>query len=47
VVGVPLLGQYCPTLTVGDLEDCANATGSDLCAFSTAAGCAAARTCLQ
>jgi hypothetical protein len=47
VAAVPLVGQYCPTLTVGDLEDCANATGSDLCAFSTAPGCAAARTCLQ
>lgn len=43
----PLIAQYCPTLTVGDIEDCANATGTNLCAFATAAGCANARTCLQ
>lgn len=44
--GVPQTGAACPTLTVGDVEDCANAIGSDLCAIATAAGCANVNACL-
>ena len=47
VAAFPLVAQYCPTLTVADLEDCANATGTNLCAYPTAAGCANARACLD
>jgi hypothetical protein len=47
VESVPLVGALCPTLTVGDIEDCANATGTDLCAFATAAGCAVFRQCME
>jgi hypothetical protein len=47
VESVPLVGALCPTLTVGDIEDCANATGTDLCALTTAAGCAAFRQCME
>ena len=36
---------YCPTVLVADVEDCANATGTDLCAFTTAAACANLRAC--
>ena len=46
VDGVPQIGAACPTLNVGDVEDCSNAIGSDLCAISTAAGCANVNVCL-
>jgi len=36
----------CTALTVGDVEDCANATGSDICQTSTAAACAAVNRCI-
>jgi hypothetical protein len=39
-------GSICPTVTVGDKEDCANDIKTDLCAFETKAGCAAIRACL-
>jgi hypothetical protein len=44
---VPYVGALCPTLIVGDIEDCANATGTDLCALTTAAACAAFRQCME
>jgi len=47
VESVPYVGALCPTLTVGDIEDCANATGTDLCALTTAAACAAFRQCME
>jgi hypothetical protein len=34
----PLFADFCPTLTVGDVEDCVNAIGTDLCALATASG---------
>jgi hypothetical protein len=46
VSGIPTLGSLCPTLTVGDIEDCANAVGTDLCSEPTQAGCAAFNACL-
>ena len=46
VSGASALGALCPTLTVGDVEDCANAVGTDLCSEPTQAGCAAFNTCL-
>jgi hypothetical protein len=39
------LGSACPELTVGDYEGCAEATGTDLCKDTTAAGCAALEAC--
>jgi hypothetical protein len=44
--GLPILGSLCPTLTVGDLEDCANAVGTDLCSAATQSACAAFNACL-
>ena len=41
------LGNRCQELTVGDIEDCANATGPDLCRFATAPECIAVTTCDQ
>ena len=32
-------GGSCPTLTVADVEDCADATGTNVCAFGTTAAC--------
>jgi len=46
VSGKSLYAEYCYTLTVGEVEDCANAIGTDLCAFYTAAACANVRACL-
>ena len=46
VESIPYIGTACPTLTVADIEDCANAIGSDVCALATAAGCANLRQCL-
>lgn len=37
----PFGSATCPTLTVGDVEDCVNATGGDICQTRTVAGCAA------
>lgn len=36
----------CPTLTVGDVEDCAAASGTNLCAFDSEPACAPIRSCL-
>jgi hypothetical protein len=46
VADVPVAGAGCPTLTVGDLEDCANAVGTNLCSLPTASACAAFNACL-
>ena len=42
-----VLGAICSTLTVGDLEDCANAVGTDLCSITTKTGCAAFNACVS
>ena len=42
----PDIAAYCPDLTVGDVEDCTNAVGTDLCKYTTAAACATLRACL-
>lgn len=39
------LGGQCLALTVGNIEDCANATGTDLCKLETAAPCGTILTC--
>lgn len=39
------LGGLCVAATVGDIEDCANAIGSDLCQYATAAACMSLATC--
>jgi hypothetical protein len=41
------IGGRCPELTVGNIEDCANATGTDLCKLASAAECVAVTTCDQ
>jgi len=46
VSAVSVVGGLCPTLTVGDIEDCANASKTDLCSFDTQAGCANLRACI-
>jgi hypothetical protein len=46
VSAVPVVGGRCPTLTVGDLEDCANVTQPDQCSFDTQPGCANLRACI-
>jgi hypothetical protein len=46
VAQIRTLGSICPTVTVGDSEDCANSEGTNLCSFETASGCAAIRACL-
>jgi len=46
VSAVSLVGSLCPTLTVGDVEDCADASQTDLCSFDTQAGCAKVRACI-
>ena len=43
----PQLGALCPGLTVGDVEDCANAIGTNLCSMATAAGCSRVNSCPQ
>jgi hypothetical protein len=47
VSAVPLVGIFCPTLTVGDGEGCSSAIGTDLCKITTAAACAKVNACLQ
>jgi hypothetical protein len=39
------LGGRCVGVTVGNIEDCANATGTDLCKFESAPECVAVATC--
>jgi len=46
VSGAAVIGGLCPTLTVGDAEDCANATLLDLCSLATQPGCAQVNACL-
>lgn len=45
VSDVPDVGAACPTLTVGDIESCANAIGPNLCRLPTDPGCAAFDAC--
>jgi hypothetical protein len=40
------LGTNCPTLTVANLEDCANASGTDVCSIPTQTACAAFDACV-
>jgi hypothetical protein len=44
---LPLYGAACPATTVGDIEDCLNATGPDLCALDSAPECDRFRSCPQ
>jgi hypothetical protein len=46
VAGSNAAQTACPTLTVAEAEDCANAIGTDLCAISTASACVAVSACL-
>jgi len=39
------IGVGCPSLVVSDVEDCANATGPNLCQIPTAAACANVNAC--
>lgn len=41
------LGNRCLQLTVGNIEDCANVTGTDLCKFESANECVVVATCGQ
>jgi hypothetical protein len=41
------IGNRCPQLTVGNIEDCANVTGADLCKLESASECVAVTTCDQ
>lgn len=43
---VVYLGIKCPTLSVGDLEDCGNASGADVCSIPAQAACAAFNACV-
>jgi hypothetical protein len=45
VGGLPDLQLACPSLTVGQVEDCAAAEGMDLCKFDTEPACAPLRLC--
>jgi hypothetical protein len=46
VAGSSAAQTACPTLTVANTEDCANAIGANLCEVSTASACAAIAACL-
>jgi hypothetical protein len=43
--GLPDLQVLCPTLTVGQVEDCTLAQGPNLCAYLTLGACAPLRMC--
>jgi hypothetical protein len=43
---VPYFGTYCPTLTVGDIEDCANALGINICNVGSEPACGPVAACL-
>ena len=43
---VPQVGIECPTLTVGDVENCVNVIGPMPCAVTTSAACANLAACL-
>jgi hypothetical protein len=45
ITTMPDMGEACPDLTVGESVACSKAIGQDLCAFTTAPECAAARSC--
>ena len=46
VENVDFYSASCPTLTVGDSENCINALAVDPCSVATNDGCAALRQCL-
>jgi hypothetical protein len=46
VSAVPYFATYCPTLTVGEVEDCANALGTNICNIATEPACAPVAACL-
>jgi hypothetical protein len=41
------LGTFCPTLTAGDLEQCANGPMGNTCTFQTAPECKAVADCIN
>src|SRR3954468_13840773 len=43
---VPGVGTFCPTLTAGDLESCANGPMGNVCTFQTAPECMAVAACI-
>lgn len=45
VASVPASGTPCGGLTVGQLLDCANAVGTNICSFETATQCRPLRDC--
>jgi hypothetical protein len=44
--GLMIVGPLCPTLTVGSVEGCAAALGTNTCAQATTPACAAFNACL-
>jgi hypothetical protein len=46
VSGMGYARTFCPSLTVADVEDCANAIGVSICEISTAPACANLAACL-
>jgi hypothetical protein len=44
---IPQFATICPTLTVGDAEDCLNAIGRDQCKVSTDLACTNVHNCLH
>ncbi|HXJ22778.1 MAG TPA: hypothetical protein VMT03_21350 [Polyangia bacterium] len=46
IAGMGYAKTLCPTLTVADVEDCANAIGANLCEISTDPACANLAACL-
>jgi hypothetical protein len=44
---ISYLGALCPTLTVGDTEECVDATRTNLCGIATSPACAALVACLD
>lgn len=45
IQSIPTAGDPCANLTVGNLLDCANAVGSNLCTFPTTAACQPIHAC--
>jgi hypothetical protein len=44
---VPYFANKCPTLTVGDIEDCADGLGTNICNLPTESACAALNACIN
>jgi hypothetical protein len=47
VEGLSTIGMCCPSVTVMQVQDCANSAGTSLCGFDTSDACAALRGCLS